>query len=156
MTDTEEFTLPLHMRRDRFLPDAELERIRDSGDVPRVRTAFGAEAYLVTRYDDVRHVLGDAATYSNAGSAELTRPDAPPLSEREQEQMRAGQLLLQDPPEHTRLRRFLTREFTQRRMARLEPRITEIVDEHLDALEAAGPGADLVSLFALPVPSMVI
>ncbi|MBO4241356.1 MULTISPECIES: cytochrome P450 [Pseudonocardia] len=157
MTDTAtDFTLPLHMRRDRFLPDAELERIRDSGDVPRVRTAFGAEAYLVTRYDDVRHVLGDAATYSNAGSAELTRPDAPPLSEREQEQMRAGQLLLQDPPEHTRLRRFLTREFTQRRMARLEPRITEIVDEHLDALEAAGPGADLVALFALPVPSMVI
>ena len=51
---------------------------------------------------------------------------------------------------------MLTPEFTVRRMRRLEPRIVEIVDEHLDALERVGPGADLVEHFALPVPSMVI
>ena len=53
--------------------------------------------------------------------------------------MRAGNLLGVDPPEHTRLRRMLTPEFTVRRMRRLEPRIVEIVDEHLDAMEQAGP-----------------
>ena len=70
--------------------------------------------------------------------------------------MRAGNLLGVDPPEHTRLRRMLTPEFTVRRMRRLEPRIVEIVDDHLDAMEKAGPPADLVADFALPIPSLVI
>jgi cytochrome P450 len=61
-----------------------------------------------------------------------------------------------DPPEHTRYRRLLTGQFTVRRMKVLEPRIRQIVDEHLDAMAAAGPPADLVPAFALPVPSLVI
>src|SRR6185503_16407614 len=56
----------------------------------------------------------------------------------------------------TRLRRMLTPEFTVRRMRRLEPRIVQIVDDHLDAMEQAGPPADLVADFALPIPSLVI
>jgi cytochrome P450 len=70
--------------------------------------------------------------------------------------MQAGALLGSDPPEHTRLRRMLTPEFTVRRMRRLEPRITEIVQDALDDLERAGKPADLVAHFALPVPSLVI
>jgi cytochrome P450 len=69
---------------------------------------------------------------------------------------RAGNLLGLDPPEHQRLRRMLTPEFTIRRIKRLEPRITEIVAEHLDAMEAGGSPADLVEHFALPIPSLVI
>jgi cytochrome P450 len=76
----------------------------------------------------------------------------PELRERAQ----AGNLLGIDPPEHHRLRRMLTPEFTLRRMKRLEPRIVEIVDEHLDAMERAGTPADLVAEFALPIPSLVI
>ena len=51
---------------------------------------------------------------------------------------------------------MLTPEFTIRRIKRLEPRITEIVEEHLDAMESAGPPVDLVDSFALPIPSLVI
>lgn len=51
---------------------------------------------------------------------------------------------------------MLTPEFTVRRMRRLEPRIIQIVDEHLDALEHHGPPADLVAEYALPIPSLVI
>jgi cytochrome P450 len=51
---------------------------------------------------------------------------------------------------------MLTPEFTVRRMRRLEPRIIEIVDDHLDAMEKAGPPSDLVADFALPIPSLVI
>ncbi|MEQ3552414.1 cytochrome P450 [Pseudonocardia nematodicida] len=158
MTETTGRTepLPIHMRRDRFTPDPDLDRYRDSGEIPLVRTAFGADAFLVTHYDDVREVLGDAATFSNAAGTALRRPDGPQLSDEELDRFRAGNLLAQDPPEHTRLRRMLTREFTQKRMARLEPRIHEIVDDHLDGLEKAGPGADLVREFSLPVPSLVI
>jgi cytochrome P450 len=51
---------------------------------------------------------------------------------------------------------MLTAEFTIRRMKRLEPRVVEIVDGQLDAMEKAGPPADLVAGFALPIPSLVI
>ena len=62
-----------------------------------------------------------------------------------------------DPPEHTRLRRLLTRSSPSGGCARLEPRIVEIVDEHLDAM-AAGRAARATSSadFALPMPSLVI
>ncbi|ANY10315.1 cytochrome P450 [Pseudonocardia sp. HH130630-07] len=146
------------MRRDRFVPDPELGRHRDAGDVPVVRNAFGLDAYLITRWEDVREVLSDTTTFSNASrKGSGARPGSgPEPTEEEIAEFRAGNLLAQDPPEHSRLRKMLTREFTQRRMARLEPRITEIVEEHLDALEKAGPGADLVREFALPIPSLVI
>ena len=83
-------------------------------------------------------------------------PGAPSVPEEEQTSARAGNLLGLDPPEHQRLRRMLTAEFTIRRMKRLEPRIVEIVEAQLDAMEKAGPPADLVANFALPIPSLVI
>ncbi|GAA4990573.1 cytochrome P450 [Nonomuraea thailandensis] len=61
-----------------------------------------------------------------------------------------------DPPEHTRYRRLLTGQFTLRRMRLLEPRVARIAAGRLDAMAAAGPPVDLVSAYALPIPSMVI
>jgi cytochrome P450 len=146
--------LPLHMRRDGFDPVPEMAALRDEEGIRRVETTFDVPAFLIARYDDVREVLADSARFSNAGRLDV--PGAEPVSEVERERMRAGNLLAFDPPEHTRLRRMLTPEFTVRRMRRLEPRIVEIVDDHLDAMETAGPPADLVADFALPIPSLVI
>jgi cytochrome P450 len=143
---TEAPELPLEMRRNGFDPVEELTRARDDEGVVRVVTPFGMPAYLVCRYRDVREVLSDSVRFSNA------RTPFSPLGE----EGRAGMLLAYDPPEHTRLRRMLTPEFTVRRMRRLEPRVTEIVEMALDDLESAGSPADLVSHFALPVPSLVI
>jgi cytochrome P450 len=148
--------LPLHMRRDGFDPVPEMAALRDEEGVRLVTTSFGFPAYLVTRHADVKEVLADTARFSNAGRPAFDVPGAPPVSDEERERMRAGNLLGFDPPEHTRLRRMLTPEFTVRRMRRLEPRIADIVDEHLDAMAKAGPPADLVADFALPVPSLVI
>ncbi|GAA0931316.1 cytochrome P450 [Nonomuraea longicatena] len=64
-----------------------------------------------------------------------------------------GFFIRMDPPEHTRFRKLLTGQFTVRRMQRLEPRITEITEQVLDAMR---PPADLVEDFALPIPSLVI
>ncbi|MFD1052478.1 cytochrome P450, partial [Kibdelosporangium lantanae] len=61
-----------------------------------------------------------------------------------------------DPPEHTRYRKLLTGQFSVPRMRQLEPRIGRIVDDHLDSLVQQGKPADLVTGFALPVPSLVI
>jgi cytochrome P450 len=61
-----------------------------------------------------------------------------------------------DDPEHNRLRRMLTRDFTFRRCEAMRPRIQEMVDQFIDEMIANGPPADLVRDFALPVPSLVI
>jgi cytochrome P450 len=150
-------TVPIHMQRTGFDPAPELAELRAGKGIKRIRTAFGMEAWLVTRFADVREVLSDPVRFSNARLQEAGRPPGlPPVSPEERSRQLAGNLLAADPPEHTRLRRMLTPEFTVRRMRRLEPRIREIVDEHLDAMERHGPPADLVAEFALPVPSLVI
>ena len=152
-----ETRVALHMRRDGMDPTPELGEFRAGGEIPVVTGSFGAEAFLVTRYEDVREVLGDAATFGNTADLRRRQGGAmAEISDEEAARMRAGQLLAQDPPDHTRLRRMLTREFTQARMRRLQPRIAEIVDDRLDAMEQAGPPADLVADFALPIPSLVI
>jgi cytochrome P450 len=148
--------MPLHMRRQGFDPVREMAALRDDEGVRQVETAFGMPAFLVARHADVKAVLADSARFSNDGRRAFDAPGAPKLSDEERDRMRAGNLLGVDPPEHTRLRRMLTPEFTVKRMRRLEPRIVEIVGDHLDALEKAGPPADLVADFALPIPSLVI
>ncbi|WP_327102640.1 cytochrome P450 [Nonomuraea glycinis] len=153
---SESSTFPIYMRRDGFDPVPELAAMRDEERIGRISTPFGIDAWLVTRHADVRAVLSDAERFKIAkrGIGEL--PGAPKMTEEELAVMRAGNLLTTDPPEHTRLRRLLTPEFTIRRMRRLEPRIRDIVNDHLDAMERAGSPADLVSSFALPIPSLVI
>jgi len=141
---TEAPEMPLYMRRDGFGPVPELGRARDAEGVVEVETPFGVTIYVVTRYEDIRRVFADAETFSSA-KATFAGPAR-----------RDGMLIMYDPPEHTRLRKMLTPEFTVHRMRRLESRISEIVDAALDDLERAGKPADLVSLFALPVPSLVI
>ena len=147
---------PVHMRRDGFDPTPQLREIRETEGVRVITNMFGMSAYLVTRYEDVKTVLSDHTRFSNGRPPGFVVPGAPPVDEDEQARNRAGNLLGLDPPEHQRLRRMLTPEFTHRRMRRLRPRIVEIVDAQLDALAAAGPTADLVEHFALPVPSLVI
>ncbi|WP_214364488.1 cytochrome P450 [Pseudonocardia sp. H11422] len=139
--------LPLHMRREVFDPVPELGAVRAEERIGQVTTPLGNTAWLVTRHADIREVLGDHDRFSNV----LSGPE--PMGER---RFRDGMLLGYDPPEHTRLRKMLTAAFSLRRMRLLEPRVTDIVAEHLDALAAAGPPTDLVAGFALPVPSLVI
>ncbi|WP_261567492.1 cytochrome P450 [Frankia gtarii] len=153
---TEVSEIPLHMRRAQFDPIDELGEVRDNAGVCPVVTPFGVSAHLVSRYDDVREVLSDSARFSTADRHALTPPDAAGMTEQEYARARVGNLLTYDPPEHTRLRRMLTPEFTVRRMRALRPRIVEIVEAALDDVERAGRPADLVSTFALPVPSLVI
>ncbi|GAA4231402.1 cytochrome P450 [Streptosporangium album] len=145
MSETE-FPL-MQFMREGMDPVAELGRIRAEQPVCPLHMPGGSTMWLLTRYDDVRSVLGDADRFSNdfgnVTAAGSTQEDP-------------GGLGFRDPPEHTRLRKLLTPEFTMRRLRRLEPRIEAIVAEHLDAMERSGSSADLVQSFALPIPSLVI
>ena len=147
---------PLHMRRDAFSPIAELGDIRETVGVREFVNAFGMRSFLITRHEDIKAVLSDHERFSNNRPIGFAVQGVPQPSEEEAASNRAGNLLGLDPPEHSRLRRMLTPEFTIRRMKRLEPRIVEIVDAQLDAMESAGPPVDLVESFALPIPSLVI
>lgn len=127
-----------------------LARHREAGPVTRL-DLFGNPVWLVTRYADVRAVLADTASFSN-DFAHLAAADG----EGDLGLTDPGGLGFRDPPDHTRLRRMLAPAFTARSIAALEPAVRRVVDERLDALEAAGPGADLVTGFADQVPALVI
>ncbi|MBE1560961.1 cytochrome P450 [Nonomuraea africana] len=141
-----EFPLVQFMREG-FDPVAELARIRTEQPVFPMQIPGGQTVWLATRYEDVRAVLGDTGRFSN-DFGNVTGMGAT--------QDDPGGLGFRDPPEHTRLRRYLTPEFTMRRLRRLEPRIEAIVEEHLDAMERKGSPVDLVEAFALPIPSLVV
>ncbi|WP_236794624.1 cytochrome P450 [Amycolatopsis sp. GM8] len=142
--------MPVHIRRTEFDPVPELARLRRERPVSRVSLVTGGTAWLVTRYDDARAVLGDPARFPSHPNAFVAKPgesaDGPS----------PGMLLSYNPPRHTTLRRRLAPAFTVKRMRQLRPRVEAIVAEHLDAVEQAGPPADLVSAFALPIPALVI
>ncbi len=138
--------VPLPMRRVGFDPVPELLELQADEGLARVPWLFGGTAWLVTRHADVKAVLADTARFGNAHASPLLGDD----------QAAEGNLLLLDPPDHHRLRRMLTGQFTHRRMRHLAPRVERIIEDHLDAMERTGPPADLVADFALPVPSLVI
>src|SRR6266508_477708 len=131
--------------------DAEPEYawLRRHDPVPKVRLAPGGEAYLITRYDDVRRVYTDPVFSRAAVSAPGVAVLRPVL--------RNPYLMLSlDAPEHTRVRRLVARAFTSRSVEMLRPRIEQMVDELIDRMTAQGPPADFVAAFAGPLPAMVI
>jgi cytochrome P450 len=138
---------PLH--RDGVDPVTRLGELRAEQPVAKLTSFLGMNVWLVTGDAEARQVLSDTSGYSNdirpfMGSRGSTTDGD------------IGGLGFTDPPEHTRLRKLLTPEFTMRRLERLRPRIAEIVERQLDAMEEQGPVVDLVPSFAFPVPFLVI
>ncbi|MDQ0377392.1 cytochrome P450 [Amycolatopsis thermophila] len=137
------------LRRDGLDPVPELGATRDEAPVSRLPLPFGITAWLVTGYAEAKDVLAATDKFSNdytnlVGKAGLSAEQNP------------GGLGFADPPDHTRLRKLLTPEFTMRRLGRLTPRIDEIIAAQLDAMEAADGPVDLMQAFALPIPSLTI
>ncbi|MCX4788362.1 cytochrome P450 [Streptomyces sp. NBC_01221] len=126
----------------------EYERVRDQPGLLRVQMQYGEAAWLVTRYADARLVLGDQR-FSRAAAASHDEP-------RQSEGQRDGGILGMDPPDHTRLRSLVAKAFTVRQIEKLRPQVRELTAGLLDDLEAAGQPADLVDLYALPLPVAVI
>jgi cytochrome P450 len=128
-------------------PPAEFTQWRDEPGLQRA-IYQGRPTWVVSRYEDIRAALVDPRL-----SAE-TIPEA--MLPKDSENNTPIMFARVDDPEHHRIRRMLTRDFTFRRVDAMRPQIQEIVDRYLDAMLAAGPPADLVRAFALPVPSLVI
>ena len=114
------------------------------------------EAWVLTRYDDVAAVLTDSRFSADRRQARNRFADE--IAKREEEFGPFGRtrtMLTSDPPEHTRLRRLVSKAFTPRMVEGLRPRIQAIVDELLD--EAAQNGRmDVIRDLAYPLPVIVI
>ncbi|WP_030724108.1 cytochrome P450 family protein [Streptomyces sp. NRRL F-2580] len=128
-------------------------QLREDGPVRRVVIAGGLEAWLVTRYEDGLAALSEPRLSSDVRDASDTRL-LRQLPETERESMLSN-MLRSDPPDHTRLRRLVSKAFTARRVAAMRPRIQAIADGLLDAVVPHGR-ADLIADFALPLPVTVI
>jgi cytochrome P450 len=134
-----------------FDPATGYTALRETEGLTKVSTPAGVDAWVFSRYDDVRSVLADRRLSSRLAPSTHVVPDAD--LEREVE---SGSILQNDGDRHRQLRRLLTSEFTVKRVQALRPRIVELIEDHIDAMLASEGPVDLVQAFALPIPSLVI
>ncbi|MEU6947690.1 cytochrome P450 [Streptomyces sp. NPDC046316] len=131
-------------------PHTTYARLREAGPVHRITGPDGLPVWIVTRYRDVRQLLADPRlsldkTHRLPGNY---RGFSLPAS-------LDANLLNMDPPDHTRIRRLVTKAFTSGRVEQMRPGIQLLADQLLDAVADRGH-ADLVADFAAPLPITVI
>ncbi len=105
--------------------------------------------WALSRYSDVVAAHRDWKTFSNEHGLtldQLTDPDAG---------VKGTSIIMMDPPEHDRMRKLVSRVFTPRAMAALEPMVREVISSYLDPLDDA-ESFDAVADFAAPFPVEVI
>jgi cytochrome P450 len=142
------------MRRCPFSPPPEYAEIRKNEGLSRVTMPDGSLAWIATRYDDVRAILGDSR-FSTVPStpgypfiaparAALLKNEFPPT------------IIRMDSPQHTKYRRMLSKEFMVHHIEAMRPELQQTVNTLLDEFIAKGSPADLFEDFALTVPTTVI
>ncbi|MGW5864821.1 cytochrome P450 family protein [Streptomyces sp. NPDC055239] len=128
-------------------PHPVYERMRARGPVHRVRTAASGEFWLVVGHEEARAALTDPRLSNDIRHSAAWQDDGGNS---------IGLNMVQtDPPQHTRLRKLVAKDFTPRRIAELRPRVQRIADDLVDAMLPLGR-ADLLEAFALPLPLAVI
>ncbi|MGF6883653.1 cytochrome P450 [Nocardia sp. GAS34] len=139
-------------------PHVYYARWRETGPVVRVRMPRnGVPAWVVIGYEEARAALADHRLLKGvAGMREV-------FERKNTQQFFANpgsfdlsvHMLNSDPPDHTRLRKLVNKAFTARAVNALRPRIQEITDALLDAMEGSDE-VDLLQAFAVPLPVTVI
>jgi cytochrome P450 len=124
-------------------------RLREESPVLRATQEVGEDFWVLSRFDDVFDAARDTATFSSArgltpGSGEMALFEGV-----------AAPIVMMDPPEHTAMRRHVSKAMTPRRVEAIEPMVTAFVDERLDRL-ADSVEADVMATLFKPLPSFVV
>ena len=114
-----------------------------------------AQIWFVTRHEDVAAVLLDDERFVRDHRLAFTAEELEAMPPSGIPAAIENHMLNRDGDDHRRLRRLVTKAFTPRRVELLRPRIQEIADELLDAVEARG-SMDLSAEYAFPLPITVI
>ena len=103
--------------------------------------------WALTRFDDVLAALVDSEAYSSTHGTSLEFMDTPKPD--------SGLIIFMDPPRHTKYRNLVSKAFTPRSMAQIEPEVVRIARAHLDALQGRAE-FDLVEDYTSRLPMDVI
>ena len=146
----------LHSPELRADPHAAYADLRRNEPVYRQKTPDGHSRWFILRHEDVELVMRDTRRFVH------NRRNALPPEERNQIQPSMGlakqinsHLLLNDPPDHTRLRTLVNKAFTPRIINRMRGRVQSLADSLLDKAQAKGE-MDLINDYAYPVPLTII
>src|SRR5437660_611813 len=123
----------------------DLDHFRSMRDEQPVWYDSELKAWNVYRYEHVAAVLADADTFSSDFTS--GHPERADLAQ--------GNIIAMDPPRHNQLRGLVSRAFTPKAVARLEPRIAELANELLDQVNDFSH-FELVREFSYPLPVTVI
>ena len=125
------------------------DRLRTEEPVHRTPLGF----VVLTRYEDVANTLRNN-DFSRDIEVNANLPESPTRKFR-RENERSKSMLNLDPPDHTRLRRLVSKSFTPSAIEKLRPRIQQLVDDALANAKRTGH-LELVEELAFPVPFQVI
>ncbi|MEV5568219.1 cytochrome P450, partial [Streptomyces sp. NPDC052196] len=131
-------------------PSPRYAGLRRGRPVVKVPTSGGVDAWLVTRYEDVRELSADPRL-SRARACGEGAPRVGGTMHTTPEM-----IISLDAPEHSRLRKLVAGAFTMRRIERMRANVQKVCDDLLDALRAGEGRADLVQELAVPLPLTVI
>jgi pentalenolactone synthase len=128
----------------------QLLKLQAEGPIARIRTQVGDEAWLVTRYDEVRELFADprlGRSHPNPGQAARLTNSA----------IMSGAVDDKDEDaNHAMMRALLMPAFSPRRMRVMRPHVQQIVDNIIDGMLADGGPVDLHERLSMPLPVLVI
>lgn len=134
-----------------LLPEVQLNPYPYYTELRRHAPVYWVESlqcWAVSRYDDVQFVVKNPQLFSSAIMVQLFLAEMDPVPE-------THWMIALDPPTHTRQRSLVSKAFSPRTVAELEPRIRAVTEQMLDRVIARGE-FELVRDLSGPLPVIVI
>lgn len=131
-------------------PYPAFQQLRSTAPIMRTEMGF----WVASRYDDVTTILRDKR-FGKCFVQRTEKQHGPDIWEQPVYASMRNWMLVMDPPDHGRLRGLVARAFAPRHLKALRPRIQQLVDDSLDAVQDNG-GMEFIKDFAHPLPVHVI
>ncbi|MFD8726208.1 cytochrome P450 [Streptomyces sp. NPDC059629] len=141
-------------RIDKFDPPGLFDELRKERPLARMVYPDGHVGWIATSHELARQVLGDPRFSHNLeiGHFPVTKYGGPVP----QFPAMPGMFIHMDPPDQTRFRKLLTKEFTARGVSRLAPLVEAVAAEQIAETRAQGDTADLLETFVKPLVLRVL